>query len=93
MAMGTRQREQRVRGDFVQVYQNFGNSLAERGRIELPETLSVFDCGIRPEVGPLAQLLDPKKSMGVGENLFASDSALLRLSPFHSFATLMRGVW
>jgi transposase len=30
MAMGTRQSEQRVRGDFAQVIKTFGNSLAER---------------------------------------------------------------
>jgi hypothetical protein len=62
MAMGTRQREQRVRGDFVQVYQNFGNSLAERGRIELPETLSVFDGRNSSGGWPTSPLLDPKKA-------------------------------
>jgi hypothetical protein len=40
MAMGTRQSEQRVRGDFAQVIKTFGNSLAERNGFELSVPVS-----------------------------------------------------
>ena len=43
--MGTRQSEQRVRGDFAQVIKTFGNSLAERTGFEpaVPSALTHRD--------------------------------------------------
>src|ERR1019366_4385196 len=43
------------------------------GRIRTPGTASASMGGIRPELGPL---LEPKKSIRAGENLFAWNSAL-----------------
>ena len=51
--------------------------LAERGEFEPPRPLG-FMGGIEPEFGAL---FAPKKSICARENLFALDSALLRLSP------------
>src|ERR1019366_4675165 len=48
------------------------------GRIRTPGTASASMGGIRPELGPL---LEPKKSIRAGENLFAWNSALFGLSP------------
>jgi hypothetical protein len=48
------------------------------GRIRTPETLQDSRGGIQPEFGAL---FGPNKSIRAGENLFALDSALLRISP------------
>jgi len=55
------------------------------GEIRTPETLWDSMCGIRPEFGTL---FSSKKSIRAAENMFAGDSALIRISsvPFVHYA-------
>jgi len=55
--------------------------------IRTPGAARAYTGGIRPELGAL---FGPNTSIGAGENLFAWDSALFRLSRFPSFTRPMR---
>jgi hypothetical protein len=64
--------------------------LGGEGRIRTLETLGNSRGGIQPEFGALFGF---EKGILAGENLFALNSALLRISSALSLPELTRGIW